>query len=141
TTRRYLLSSYVPDEGKESVDSVLGGAERLAEEQHLRSGVHQVFAPDDVGDRHVDVVDRVGEEEHRHAVRTDDDEVLEVTVLELDASADDVVPAGDALVGGAEPDDDTRSGLHVSVAAVAVVAGRAARRLVARLHRLLRAVA
>src|SRR5690606_31136313 len=79
--------------------------------------------------------------EHRHAVRTDDDEVLEVTVLELDASADDVVPAGDALVGGAEPDDDTRSGLHVSVAAVAVVAGRAARRLVAHLHRLLRAVA
>ena len=50
-----------------------------------------LLAAHDVGDAHLDVVDDVGEQEHRRAVAAQQDEVLEVLVLERDGAADHVV--------------------------------------------------
>ena len=63
-----------------------------------------VVAADHVRDRVVHVLDRRGEVVGRTAVGADDDEVLELRVRNLDAAADDVVPARDALVGHPEAD-------------------------------------
>src|SRR5256884_2462585 len=62
-------------QGQVGVRRTRGRAERLPEREHAVGGVEQVLPAYDVRDRHLDVVDRVGEEEQRCAVRADDHEV------------------------------------------------------------------
>jgi hypothetical protein len=81
----------------------------------------QVLAPDHVADRHVQVVDRVGQEEDRRAIGAEDDEVLQVGVLEGDVAPDEVADDGLAIVRRAEAQDALG---QAAVAAEAVVAGR-----------------
>ena len=49
--------------------------EGAPQREHAVRRVDEILAPQHVGDPHVEVVDGVGEEEDRRAVRTDDDEV------------------------------------------------------------------
>ena len=109
------------------------------------------FAPQHVSDRHLEVVDRVGEEEDRRAVRSNDDEVAHRRPGDRHVAPDDVDELAPAVVGGAEPDrrraalGDERFALRSGeVAAPSVVAGRPAlgpRRLVAGLDLVLGAEA
>ena len=63
-----------------------------------------VLAADHVRDPVPDVLERRGEVVGRPPVGAEDDDVLDRLVRDLDAAADDVVPAGHALVGHPEPD-------------------------------------
>ena len=102
-------------------------------------------------DRHLDVVDRVGEEEQWRAIRADDHEVGNGHPLDAHLPSDEVGEGAGAVVGRPEPE---RPGaalggergplLGIEVAAVTVVAGGAAGgagRLVARSHLFFCAVA
>src|SRR5207248_7216661 len=74
-TLRELGAVGTHDQGQVSVRGRAGRAERLPKREHAVGGVEQVLSPDDVRDRHLDVVGRVGEEEQRRAIRADDYEV------------------------------------------------------------------
>ena len=63
-----------------------------------------VLTPDDVADAVPDVLHRRGEVVRRPPVGTDEHEILELLVRELDVPADGVLPRGHALVGHPEPD-------------------------------------
>ena len=103
-----------------------------AQQEVLRRAVDVVLAADHVGDPHVLVVHDVGQEEGRAPVRAHDDEVLDVTVLEHDLAADDVVPTGHTVIRNAEAQGATRARLEPPVAAEAVVARLATRSLFSR---------
>jgi hypothetical protein len=77
-----------------------------------------------MGDAHRDVVDHVGEDEHRRAVAAQQHEVLDVGVVELDVAANEVVHHHRAL-RHPEAQHPTRPGSETEIARVAVVAGRA----------------
>ena len=123
---RQLLALLVDEERQVGEDRLVVEAEGVDDQQVLRRAVDVVLAADHVGDAHERVVDRVGEQEHRRAVRAEEDEVLEGGVGELDVAADEVVEAGRAVVGGAEAQRPPVAGLEAPVAAAAVVARRAA---------------
>ena len=113
--------------------------ERPPQREHTVRRVDEVLAAQHVRDAHVDVVDRVGEEEHRRAVRPHDHEVGDRRPLDRDLAADDVGERAASFVGGAEANraepalGDVRGALlGGEIAATAVVARRAAF-----LHRLL----
>ena len=92
---------------EEAAEVRVGGrlvAERLQDLDLLRRVRDVVVAADHVGDRVVHVLDGGREVVGRPAVGADDDDVLELDVRHLDATADDVVPAGRALVGHPEAD-------------------------------------
>ena len=97
--------------------------------EHLLLGrVRQVLvAAHDVGDAHLDVVDDVGQQEHRRAVAAQQHEVLDAGAVERDLAADDVVDDRDAR-RHAEAQDPAGPGPEPAVARVPVVA-RLARRL------------
>ena len=105
--------------------------EGLPQQQVLRGVGHVVLTPDHVGDGHVPVVYDVGQNEQGLAVGLADAEVLDGGVLVNDLAPDHVVPGGRADVGRAEPQEAPDGRLEATVAAVAVVAGRRAGRLVA----------
>ena len=79
-------------------------AERVAEQEVLGRARHVVLAAHDVGDAHLGVVERVREQEHRHAGRPQEHEVLDRLVLEGHLAAHDVGEGGGAVVGHAEPE-------------------------------------
>jgi hypothetical protein len=150
-TLRQLGPVGAHDQGQVGVRRARRHTERLSEREHAVGGVEQVLSPDDVRDRHLDVVDRVGEEEQRRAVRADDHEVGNGRPLDADLSPDDVAEGAGAVVGRPEP-ERPRAALGaergtlvgIEVAAVAVVAGGApggAGSLVARSHLFFCAVA
>ncbi len=78
--------------------------------EHLLLGrVRKVLlGPHDVGDGHLDVVDHVGEQEHRGAVATQQHEVLDGRVVERDPSANQVVDNRRSL-GHSEAQDPART--------------------------------
>ena len=100
-----------------------GCAERLPE-QLLLGRVGQVLvAAHDVGDAHLEVVDDVGEQEHRRAVAAQQHEVLDRLVGRTSTvAADDVVDDRHAVVGRPEAQHAARSGAEPAVARVPVVA-------------------
>ena len=98
-----LLAVAAEDVGGVRVDGRLV-AERAENLDLLRSVRDVVLAADHMRDLVEHVVDRRGEVVGRAAVGAQDHEVVEVLVLHLDPAADDVVPAGRALVGHAEAD-------------------------------------
>src|SRR5262249_28587267 len=77
------------------------GAERLEDLDLLRRVRDVVLASEDVRDPVEPVLDRRCEVVRRPAVRADENEVLDLLVRLLDPSADEVLPAGRALVGHA----------------------------------------
>ena len=119
-----LLALLVHDHRQVAVEGVVGGvvAQGVAQEEDLGRGREQVLAPQDVGDPHVGVVDRVGQDEHGLPTRPEDHEVLEGGVLEDDVAPDDVVDDGLPLVGGAETQGPPGPGAEAAVAAEPVVA-------------------
>ncbi len=78
------------DQREVRVRGTVGRAERLPQREHPVGGVEQVLAPDDVRDRHLDVVDRVGEEEQRRAVGSDDHEVGDRRPLDAHFPPDEI---------------------------------------------------
>ena len=82
-----LLALLVDEERQVGEDRADAEAERLGEQQVLGGAVDVLLAPDDVGDGHDVVVDDVGEEERRGAVRPQQHEVLDAGVLEADVAA------------------------------------------------------
>ena len=83
----------------------LATAERGAQGEDPVGRVEEVLAPDHVRDAHVDVVDRVGEEEDGRAVGAEDHEVVDQAPLDADLAADGVVERAGPVVGGSEPHD------------------------------------
>ena len=79
-----------------------------------------LLAANDMGDAHLDVVDHVGEQEHRRPVAAQQDEVLEVLVLERHGAADHVVDHRHSL-GNTEAQHSTRAWFELTVTRVAVV--------------------
>jgi hypothetical protein len=114
------------------VDGWRSTSEGVPQREHAVRRVEEVLAADHVCDVHVDVVDGVGEEEDRRAVRAQDHEVVDQRPLDLHVSPDQVVETAHPRVGCAEP-DDARASLGRErgafrgreVAAVPVVAGGA----------------
>ena len=111
----------------------LVAAERGAEREHPVRRVEQVLTSDHVRDRHVEVVDGVGQEEEGRAVGTHDHEVVDEGPLDRDGAADQILEGTHAVVGRAESDrarpplGRTRGALRGrEVAAVTVVPGWAA---------------
>ena len=100
---RQLLAVGAEDAGDVRVHGRLV-TERAQDLDLLRRVRDVVVAADHVRDRVVHVLHGRGEVVRRPAVGADDDDVLELLVRELDAPADRVLPAGDALVGHPEPD-------------------------------------
>src|ERR1017187_9581225 len=88
----------------------------------LGGGGEQFFAPEHVRDGHGPVVDRVGQDEERHAVTLDADEVLGGPVGELDLAPDQVDHGGAALVGCPEAQGAAVTPGKPEVAAMTVVA-------------------
>ena len=80
-----------------------GPAQRGAQRQHSVRGIDQVLAPDHMGDLHLQVVDRIGQEEDRIAVGADDHEVGNGRPLDSHLAADLVHEAAHSLVRSAEP--------------------------------------
>src|SRR5690606_13554185 len=96
--------------------------------------VDVVVAAHHVGDAHVDVVHDHGEVVGRVAVGTEDHQVVELAVGDLDAALDLVVPRHDAVERIAEADHAV--GI-IAVRQVGVARGAAVARLLARSHGLL----
>jgi hypothetical protein len=80
------------------------GADRADQVDLLRGVRDVVVAADHVRDLVPDVLHRRGEVVRRAAVGADEHEILELVVREVDAVADDVVPARRPLVRHAKPD-------------------------------------
>ena len=99
-------------------------AEGLPQQPDLGGGVEQILAPDDVGDPHVVIVDRVGDQENGRLVTAPDDEVFDGVVGELDPPPNDVVDDGHAPVGRPKSHHDARSVGHVAIAGPTVVSRR-----------------
>ena len=116
-----LLALLVDDQGQVGEHRQLLVAQRLPDQQDLRRRGEEVLPTDHVGDGHVDVVHRVGQQEHGRAIGALDHEVLEVGVVERDVAPDEVVDDGLAVVGDPEP-QGARG--EAAVAAPTVVAGR-----------------
>ena len=75
----------------------------------LAKGVVEVIVtPDDVGDAHVVVVDAHGEHVGWRAIGTEQDEVVNFAVLDLDPALHHVVDDGAALLRGSHADDEGR---------------------------------
>ena len=100
------------------------GSQRGKDEQLLWRVGEVVVAADDVGDAHLEVVDRDREVVQRSPIATRDHEVVQGGVRERDRSADEVVDHRLALVG--DPKADRRVG---SVAGLAAVSGTVVLRL------------
>ena len=101
---RELLATLVDEHRQVGEQLRPAEAEGVAEQQVLRGAGHVVLAAHDVGDAHLGVVEHVREQEHRHAGRSQEHEVLDGLVLEAAprrgrVSVNDVVP----VVGDAEP--------------------------------------
>jgi hypothetical protein len=79
-------------------------AERRQHLDLLRRVRDVVVATDDVRDPVEPVLEGRREVVRRTAVRADEHEVLELHVREVDPALDRVVPAGDPVVGHANPD-------------------------------------
>ncbi len=137
---RQFLPLLVDDEGEVGIPGLVARPEGLSEQEHAGRGVDEVLTPDHVGDPHVEVVDGVGDVEHRHPARADDDEVLEHGAVELDPAPDEVVPTDRALVGCPEANHHALAGGDVAIPTEPVVAGTA-RRFGPLLDRLLGTVA
>ena len=103
-TLRELGAVGTHDQGQVGVRGAAGRAERLPKREHAVGGVEQVLSPDDVRDRHLDVVGRVGEEEQRRAIRADDHEVGNGCPLDAHLPPDEVAEGAGAVVGRAEPE-------------------------------------
>ena len=86
------------------VDGLVVVPERAPQREHAVRRVDEILAAQHVRDAHVEVVDRVGEEEHRRAVRAHDHEVGDRRPLDRHLAADDVDERAAALVGRAEAD-------------------------------------
>ena len=102
-TLRELLAVLAEDARDVRVDRELG-PERGEHLDLLRRVRDVVVAADDMRDPVEPVLERGGEVVRGPPVRTDEDEILELRVRELDARLDRVVPACHALVGHADPD-------------------------------------
>ena len=79
-------------------------AEHLEDADLLRRVGDVVVAPDDVRDAVQPVLDGRGEVVGRPTIRANGDEVVELYVRVLDPPADEILPAGDAVVGHADAD-------------------------------------
>ena len=77
-------------------------AQRLVELNLPRRVGQMVVAADDMGDRHVDVVDDDAKIIRRRAVGAGDDQIVELTVVEDDIALDQVFDHGRALARRAE---------------------------------------
>ncbi len=96
-------------------------AERFPQ-QLLLGRVGQVFLrPDHVADLHADVVDDIGEQEHRGPVGAGDHEVLEVAVVEGGRAPDQVDHHRLTLIRRPEAQRRLLSGLQAAIPAEAVV--------------------
>ena len=93
----------VDDQRKVRVLRHVGRAQRGAQRQHPMGRVDEVLAADHLGDPHLEVVDRVGQEEDRGAIGPHDHEVVDQRPLDLHLTADQVGEAAHAVIGGAEP--------------------------------------
>ena len=94
----------------------------MPEQQDLGGGVQQVFAAHNMGDFHVGIVDRVGDQEHRRAVAPAHHEVLEFGVVEDNCAPHQIVNRRLAIVGCAEPNRNAFGVGHIAISAEAVVA-------------------
>jgi len=82
-----------------------------------------VFSPDDVGDRHGEVIHYHRKIIGGNAVGPQDHQVVEFLVVKGDGPFDLIVPVGDAGMVGLEAHRGIRSGREVSAPAMAVVFG------------------
>ena len=128
---RELRPTRTEDQRHVRVERLVVVAERAPQRQHAVRRVDEVLAPQHVRDVHLEVVDRVGEEEHRRAVRAHDDEIGDRRPLDRHLAADDVGERAAALVGRAEADRDRttlfpplRSFVRSQIAATSVVTRR-----------------
>src|SRR6476620_3639267 len=104
-------------------------AERLIDLSLAGAIVEVIVTADDVGDAHIVVVDNDGEHVSGRAVRTQQDEVIEIFVLPNDASLNLIVDDSFSSERCLEPDDRIYSGGHViriTLAAAAAIEARAA---------------
>ena len=101
---RELGAAGADDQRQVRVHGLLVDAERAPQRQHAVRRVDQVLAAQHVRDAHVDVVDRVREEEHRRAVGPDDDEVGDRRPVDGDLAADRVHERAASRIRRAEPD-------------------------------------
>ena len=84
------------------VHRLIAVTEGAPQREHAVRRVDEVFAAQHVRDLHVDVVDRVGEEEHGRAVRAHDHEVGDRRPLDRNVTANHVGESARAFVGGAK---------------------------------------
>ena len=93
-----------------------GGAEGVPEQLLLGCVGKVLLAPHDVRHPHLDVVNGVGEQEHRRAVAAQQREVLDAVVGERHLTADHVVDDRHSLVGRAEAQHPAGSRAEPAVA-------------------------
>ena len=74
-TLRELAAAGTEDQRQVRVHGLIVGTERAPQREDAMRRVEEVFAAQHVRDRHLEVVDRVGEEEHGRSVRSHDHEV------------------------------------------------------------------
>src|SRR4051794_4370644 len=83
-----------------------------------------LFGAYDMADPHLDVVDDVGEDEHRRAIAAYEHEVLDRRVVELDLAPHEIAHDRDAR-GHTEPQHAMLARTEATVARPAAVAGQA----------------
>ena len=78
--------------------------QRSSQQQHPRCRVQQILASHHMRDAQIEVVHGVGDKERRAAVAASDNEILDRSVRELDATSHDVVKGRHPVIGNRESD-------------------------------------
>ena len=97
---RQLPAARTEDQRHVRVHGLIVVTERAPQREHTVRRVDEILTPQHVRDVHVEIVDRVREEEHRRAVRPHDHEVGDRRPLDRDLAPDHVDERAATLVGG-----------------------------------------